>query len=222
MEMDRRRRACAALCLALGLGLLAGTPRRPSPAGEQRGAAFYQAGVRAGEKLRDGPSGATGPEADIYAAGRDFSIPRTYYDGTVGELMAGGRDRETAEELARQILFYKFSLYSAAEQAGCTVSDSHVEQVIAGTRAGIQQAANKSDFDSYLEGMGMSEEAYWDSQFENIKIYESISAYRDHMFQAFAAEAEGGRTGADEAAWEAEWERIVREAIDGQEIEILG
>ena len=40
MEMDRRRRACAALCLALGLGLLAGTPRRPSPAGEQRGAAF--------------------------------------------------------------------------------------------------------------------------------------------------------------------------------------
>ena len=25
-----------------------------------------------------------------------------------------------------------------------------------------------------------------------------------------------------EAAWEAEWERIVREAIDGQEIEILG
>ena len=197
----------------------------PSLAEDPRDTVFYQAGIYAGEKLRGSQPGTADSTVAMYATANDFNIPKDYYDATVQELIVSGNDQDTAENLAQQILFYKFSLYSEAEKAGCIVSDDHVEQVIADTRAGIRNAINKSDYYNYLDGMGISEEAYFESQFENIKMYESISAYKELMFQAFVGtslnEESNVQNAVYEKSWEEELESIVSLAIDKQDIIIL-
>ena len=204
-----------ALCVAAGalaLGLYAAAGVRDS--------VFAEAGKLAAEKLNGGTAGIgqNGEDGTAWAIeGKDFSISKEYFDLTVREFILTGADEETAKELAEKTLIEKFSLYAMAEKENCVAGEEQVAKVIRDTRDGLEKAGNKSDFYDYLEGMGLDEEAYWESQFENIKIYESIAILKETHRNRFAAE----NGTADGAEWDSYWKAVTDGAIEEQNITVF-
>lgn len=163
--------------------------------------------------------------SETYAVGKDFIISNDYFDLTVEEVKLTGLDENEAQKQAEKILFEKFSLYSAAEKAGCVVSDEYVSQVIKNTQDAIDQASNKSDFYNFLYGMELTETEYWESQFENIKMYESIAAYQNLCYQDYVSSQIGIQSDLSsfpssdsDVSWNNYWASIVSSAIREQNI----
>lgn len=117
-----------------------------------------------------------------------FCIPEDYYLNTVEELLVTGHSNSEAEELARQILIEKFALYNTAVSVGAIASDDDVSTVIDATKNGIENASNKADFYAYIDGMGLTSDEYWESQFENVKMYESIALYKEDYLEKYLAD----------------------------------
>lgn len=180
---------------------------------------FSEAGRIQAEKLQ-GAQPNTNETVAMFATADMFHIPYAYYACTVEELQLSGHSLQEAEELATAILVEKFSLYQAAVEAQCIPSDAEVDAIIADTRAGIEVAENRTDFYDYLEGTGLSEEEYWESQFENVKIYAAIALYQEQCYADFltnnpvvtASESSGV------SAWESYWTDTVSDIIESQNI----
>ncbi len=175
---------------------------------------FTSAG-RLQEKKLQGAQPSTEQSVAMFAVGEHGNIPQSYYDCTVEELQLSGHSLEDAKELASSILIEKFSLYQAAIEADCVPSDEDVSRIIADTRAGIATAENRSAFYLFLDGTGMTEDEYWDSQFENVKIYEAIANYKAYCHEHYLM------TTSDEgsnATWSATSGEIVTTAIANEHI----
>ena len=183
---------------------------------------FVRAGQIAKEKLNQNIQQVSLDSQKVYATGNDFTISREYFDLTVEEFLLSGVSPEEAKILAEKTLFEKYSLFFAAQKAHCVVDDSQVYAVIEDTKNGIGQATNKSDFYNYLDGMGLTEDEYWKSQFENIKMYESITAYQETCYQSFvtdqAATLESCDSDSVVVTWENYWANIIEEALKEQNI----
>jgi len=175
---------------------------------------FTSAGGLQAKKLQ-GSQPSTEPSAAMFAVGEHFKIPQSDYDRTVEELQRSGHSLEDAKELASGILIEKFSLYQAAIEADCVPSDEDVTRMIADTRAGIAAAENRSDFYLFLDGIGMTEDEYWDSQFENVKIYKAIANYKAYCQEHYLMNASDEGSNAD---WSATWDEIVATAIANEHI----
>lgn len=184
---------------------------------------FIRSGQIAKEKLNSNAvqTSISPDDSGTYAVGKDFTISNDYFDLTVEELKLTGLDEDEAQKQAEKTLFEKFSLYSAAEKANCVVSDESVSQTIQNTRDGIEQASNKSDFYNFLYGTGLTEAEYWDSQFENVKMYESIAAYQDLCHQDYVSSQTNAQSDLQANDWNAVWEDIVSSAISEQNITIM-
>ena len=160
------------------------------------------------------------PENSYKILADSFQITDAYFDATVDELMLSGYSKYDAIETAEKILLEKFALYNAAKNAGCIVADKDVLSVIQSTKDGLNQAVNKQDYYDYLEGIGLSEEDYWKSQFENVKIYESIALYRQSILTEYIESR--AESDFDEDAWNSYWNTLVSDAISSEHVQIAG
>lgn len=189
---------------------------------------FIRLGQIAKEKLDSSATQTISTSSDVsetYAIGKNFIISNQYFNLTVEELKLAGCDEDEAQTEAEKILFEKFSLYSAAEKANCVVGDEYVSQVIKNTQEGIEKASNKSDFYNFLYGMELTEEEYWESQFENVKMYESISAYQDLCYQNYVSSKTDTQSNlqsnGSNTSWDEYWAGIVSSAISEQDITVM-
>ena len=205
------------LCFAMAV-FLVGT----CFASASRSNPFVQAGKLAKDKLEEGAQTASLDQNKAYAIiGDDFAISADYFQLTAAEFVLSGCTEQEAQELARETLLEKYCLYAAAKKENCVASDEQVDQVIQETREGLLRASNKADFYDYLQGMGIEESEYWESQFENVKIYESIGLYKEMCFEKYMSQEDlrdTDRVGEEQDLWEAYWENIVDSAIKAQHI----
>lgn len=184
---------------------------------------FVSAGSIYAKKMQAEPS-VSEENGIMSASANSIQIPRAYYEYTVEELRLSGHSLEQSQELATSILLEKYSLYQAAVDAGCVPADDEVERIILDTRTEIETANNRTDFYEYLEGTGMTVDEYWESQFENIKMYAAIASYQEQYQDRFLKNAALTSNGSDkngesvEALWEAAWNEHVSNIIANRHI----
>lgn len=142
---------------------------------------LYQAGLIDRELLN---SGTKSFESDaIMAKGEHISISRLEAE-TIAQKHAltgsGGLDEAVEYLVQRETLYYH------AQQSGLDASEQEVRDLIDVQKKSSKEAVNYSDFEQYLNGLGMTADEYWDSQFENLKKGLVISKYLDHEYSIFA------------------------------------
>ena len=93
-------------------------------------------------------------------------------------------DPETAKSVATDILVEKYSLYYQAQLAGVVVADEHISSVIEENIRTFSEV-HSDDYDAFLDGIGMTNEEYWHSRADALKITESIEAWQDMQYRAF-------------------------------------
>lgn len=90
--------------------------------------------------------------------------------------------------MALNQLIVKYSLYYYAINKGFLIDDETIKKSIEENREMIKTADNYSDFTTFLEGLGMSEDEYWDSQFDLYKLNHVVDEFKIAKKEEFAQE----------------------------------
>lgn len=130
---------------------------------------------------RDGPSSSDSDE--IIVKGENINV--MYLEAeTIAQkhsLMGSGGLDEAIEYLVR-----RETLYYHAQQNGFSASEHEIQDMIDVQKNASKKAANLSEFEQYLKGLGMSVDEYWDSQYENLKKDIVIGKYIERERSNFA------------------------------------
>lgn len=129
-------------------------------------------------------------------------------------------DPNTAEAVAAETLIRKYSLYYQAEIAGVIVSDDYVDAVI-DENIQIFSETSSDEYDAFLEGIEMTNEEYWNSCAEEIKITESIAAWKALQYDQFLAENGYDLTPPDDLAaqWETYYNQLESNIIEQENVQ---
>lgn len=97
-------------------------------------------------------------------------------------------DPASAETVAKDLLIQRYSLYYQAEQEGCVVSDEYIDDLIEQEIAMFAEAPNNADYEDFLNGLGMTNEEYWYSCRDMLKMTESIGNWKQKKYDEFISE----------------------------------
>lgn len=156
-----------------------------SASAAQRRSSFYLWGQL--EKESQGspvPSGTAEPPAIV---GGHFSISADELNRTIDvqELI----DPASAETAAKQLLIERYSLYYQAEQEGCVVTDEYIDDLIKQEISMFAEGTpNNSDYEDFLAGLGMTNEEYWYSCRDMLKMTASIGNWKQKKYDEFISE----------------------------------
>lgn len=110
-------------------------------------------------------------------------------------------------------------MYYQAEQAGVVVSDGYVDEVI---RNNIQifSQASSDDYIEFLEGIGMTNEEYWYSRADELKITESIAAWKELKYKEYMEQVD---TSAEdiEKQWETYYNQLEADLIAEEHVQFI-
>lgn len=173
---------------------------------------FYQWGVL--ERAREtGENAYAGSEPAIIA--KHFTISAAELELSVETRRL--TEEENAEQLAADTLIEMHSLYYQAQQADVVVSDEYVDQ-LAKKQAEITAGISQASYDAFLEGLGMTNEEYWERQKESIKVWDSIWNWKELQQEQYM-EAYGPEP---EIPWEDYYEDLVAEIIRQEQVQFVG
>lgn len=141
---------------------------------------YYQYGQVVGDGLN------TADDSDIVVEANTFHISNDTIDDLAKEYMITGYDDYSkAYDNAIATLVSKYTVSNYAVENGYQVSCEYINGLIDEQRDGFKLASNYSDFEAFLSGLQMTEDEYWDSQRENLTIYETIANFKaDYLAQA--------------------------------------
>jgi hypothetical protein len=132
-------------------------------------------------------------------------------------------DPDTAESVAEDILIQKYSLYYQAVEADVVVSDEYVDAVIE-ENIEIFAEASSEEYAAFLEGIGMTNEEYWYSCADELKITESIAAWKSLQYDAFLEENGYDTAPPDDLGtlWESYYSDLEADIIESEHVQIYG
>jgi hypothetical protein len=132
-------------------------------------------------------------------------------------------DPDTAESKAEEMLIEKYSLYYQAVEADVVVSDEYVAELIE-ENIEIFAETSSEEYDAFLEGLGMTNEEYWKSCAEELKITESIAAWKSLQYDNFLAENGYDTDPPDDLGtlWETYYSDLEADIIENEHVEIYG
>lgn len=191
-----------AVALAVGLGLyFTGSSSADEPLLES--GRLYAASLS--------QSDTQGDAAATVVQGRDFSMTASEFESMSyqNEISEAGAD--VAQKTLGQFITRR-AVYSLAAAEGYAATDEGVQADLDATRAGIAQAENAEDFYTYLEGTGMTEDAYWASMFESTRMILTLERYAQLKLAAYL-EAGNAADG-----WEDYCYCLTRDAVDAQSL----
>lgn len=173
------------------------------------------------EYLEKKASGQTGDPAII---GAHFTVDSDYLKKTIQVQSFIDSDPEVAESNAKKILVKKYSLYYQAQEAGVVVSDEYLDDLITKNIAMFEDAIDNSpQYVSFLDGMGMTNEEYWHSCKDNLRITESIAVWEDHIYDEFLKENSYDTDPPNDLGtrWDKYYENLVGEIIAQENIQYV-
>lgn len=146
----------------------------------------YRWGELEREYLEKTASGDTGTPAIV---GEHFTISFDYLSKTVQVQSWIDSDPDVAESHAKKILVEKYSLYYQAQEADVVVSNEYLDRLIDENIATFEEAMSSNpQYTSFLDGIGMTNEEYWYSCKDNLRMTESIAAWKDYIYDEFIKE----------------------------------
>lgn len=197
---------CAVLLLAVCVGLGAALANENSP--------FYLFGQAESRKAED--------QNDAKVITDRFYITNSEFERVKEGFLIGGVSDEEAEERAYDLLMRKYTAYSLATAAGFEVSDAEVRDIIEEQKAIFADPdsfENREDYEAFLEGAEMTNEEYWDTQFQTLKVYETIGQYQDALYQQYCLER-GTTPGKNSEEWQSYYDAFIRGEMEKLQVEV--
>lgn len=170
------------------------------------------------------------PDSDQYAditglamQAKDFSISNQKFQQVVDNFVLSGYRQEDAVQQTKVLLAEKYAMYHEALQHGFKGRLECVLDSIEQTKAGIEEASNRGDYEAFLEGIGMTSEEYWESQIDDMMMYDAIHCYQESLQEAFESTNPFTEATPEESQqqWEEYYQACVDQAVENQEIEYL-
>lgn len=176
---------------------------------------------------------------ELVAKGDNISITKEELDSYVDMAMLSNppnKDEVYKDEL--QYLIKRSVLFNEAEDNGYLTSDDEVNEYIKESKNIIDNSENYNEFCDFVHKLNMTEEEYWDNQYEQAKIDLSISDYLNHLKKKLAEEnnlefyptyvkVDVGLSDNDssdyeklEALWSEYYNNIVEKLIEKENIEV--
>ena len=131
-------------------------------------------------------------------------------------------DEDTAYQTAVDLLIKKKALYYQAQISETIATDEQVQRVLDKNKKIFNDAADEN-YSAFLSGIEMSIDEYWDSQFDNLKVYESIGLWKEAQYQQFLATT-ASRDWDDaerRAQWELSYQDIAAEIIINENVQFI-
>ena len=119
--------------------------------------------------------------------------------------------KENPEEEAVQSLLADLAFEKAARDAGYTVTDQEVDQYLQEMRESIRQAENYADYLTYIEGTGMTEDAYWESMAPLYKREMLKGKYLNPLYEQFYQDHAGEEDVAEQ--WAEEQQKMAEKIL---------
>lgn len=107
-----------------------------------------------------------------------FTISKEELSITIREELLKGLSEEEAIASAEKILLEKYLIYHLALKNGLKEDPEAAKELLEYNKQISKTASNYEDFQSFLNGIGMSHDDYWDSQLDNFIIYDVIGRYK--------------------------------------------
>lgn len=158
---------------------------------------------------------------EIAVKGTDFVIYNSEVEAVVkrNEALGTGKSREDVI----QSLLEREVLYAYAIKNGYDATDEEVYAQLELLKTASKQAANSSDVESFIAGTGLTEEEYWQSQFEITKKTVVLNKFAEDFNQKF--ESENDVTGMDsQERYTLEREamkKLTQELVEAENCEIM-
>lgn len=154
--------------------------------------------------------------------GKHFTVSANRLNHVIDVQLLGGMDSAKAEESAKKLLVEKFSLYYQAQEAGLVVPDEYLDELIeTDIIRGEKSLPNSPEYASFLEGLGMTNEEYWRSQKDELRVSESIGAWQKLKYNEFLEE-NGYDTNPPnnlDALWEAYYNELKEKIIEQEDVQ---
>ena len=131
-------------------------------------------------------------------------------------------DEESAAEIAQNILIEKYTLYYQAQEAGVVVTDEYLDELIA-EQIQIFESISDKEYEAFLDGIGMTNEEYWLSQKDELRMTESIAAWKQLKRDEFMDEHSYGENPPEnlDKLWEAHCEELIADMIRQEDVRIV-
>lgn len=126
---------------------------------------------------------------DIVAKGDNISITKGELDLYADMAMLSNPPNKNdvyKDEL--QYLIKRSVLFNEAEKNGYLTSDDEVSEYIKESKNIIDNSENYNEFSDFVHNLDMTEEEYWDNQYEQAKIDLTISDYLNLLKEKLAKE----------------------------------
>lgn len=154
--------------------------------------------------------------------GEHFTVSKDEYD----RVLEAQRliDPDTAEEIAQELLVERYSLFHQAEEAGTVVSEADLDEMIEKNIASFgDMMSTNEDYTAFLEGLGMTNEEYWNSCRDQMRMTESIEVWRNRMYEEYRRENGYDYDPPDnlDTMWNAYYEELVSEIIQQEHIQVV-
>ena len=132
-------------------------------------------------------------------------------------------DEENAAEIAQNILIEKYALYYQAQEAGVLVTDEYLDELIDEQIQIFEGVPDNKEYEAFLDGIGMSNEEYWLSRKDELRITESIAAWKQLKYDEFI-DAHNYHENPPEnlnELWETHYEELVADIIEQEDVCII-
>lgn len=149
--------------------------------------------------------------------GEHFTISAGALNRSIEERSLTNSDREAVEAAAKKSLIEKYSLYYQAQEAGAVVTDEYLDRMIE-EQITIFAETDDAPYQAFLDGMEMTNEEYWYSCKDNLRMIESISAWKDLKHDAFLKEHEDTPPEELPGLWETYLAELTAEIIEQEHI----
>lgn len=209
---------CAVLVLA-AVGIFAWSALRGEPVPEES-----LSSEEAYRKLGELEQGRTEEDGDLYLRARDFTVGEKELERAAETYRVGGHGEDEAKKLAEELLVEKYTAYHLAVEGGFEKSDEEISALVEEQKKIFEQSAtfeNGESYEEFLKAAGMTSEEYWDSQFETMKIYETIGAWKTSVKDKFREEHPDLYGEKWDSAWEKYYSDLMQQAIGEQKIEVV-
>ena len=130
------------------------------------------------------------PDNVVYLKGKNTVIYKQEFERIISEYKMWGYQESEARDLAEQYLKKRESAYYEATRQGFKATDQEVKNIIEQEKTNVEKSDNKQQVYDYLQGLNMSIDQYWNSQFEKIRKEIAIDKYFTKEKEKFSSSSD--------------------------------
>ncbi len=203
---------CLAACALLGVMTSAETDAG-SP--EERALRFGQL-----ERMRVLEAPADGaPGAEVRVKAESFVITAHELDCSIAGYEMNGYGRAEAEKLAVKSLSTQKAVLSEAKRRGYTADRQVILDRIEEQKKIAPTASNYGEFESFLRGIGLEADQYWDTQYATFERAEIVGRFRQDLLEVYKEQTRA--KGAASEDFEAYYDGIAKKILENEHITLI-